>query len=233
MTDEYELIPPLPKPNSEEWKKRIYYERVSPGEYIAYDALTGKAISATRGLMELYGQVPQKREQWAYHEGLIDHICDQMVLQNKPLSKLLRENKDLPPLPTIMRWKRRFPVVEEKLEEARMMLAEQTYEQIHSSAMEGAPDSMIELGWEKLKFDKLKFLAGVDSPARFGNRTQITGDKKAPVSFVISTGIDRGGEDDQGQGIERKQRICGDGGDAEGGDHSGFAGGNSADEEED
>jgi len=232
MEYEIEKIPPLPTPNTKEWRDRIYYERIAEGEYIAYDILTNKAVSATKGLMDLYGCLPEVRKQWIYHEGLIDHICTLMVEKGKALPQILKDEKELPPLSTVMRWKRTFPAVQEKLEEAREMMAELAYDRIHRSVNDEVPEAPHHIAWEKLNFDRLKFLAGVDAPNRFGNKTQITGDKKAPVQFVISTGIDRGEDHGTGSGFERKQRICGDDRGTDGQDGSSARSGFEAEEDD-
>jgi hypothetical protein len=131
-----------------------------------------------------------------------------------------------------MRWKKQYPEVELKLDSAREMVAELFYSKIVEEADHGSSLDQGEAASEKLRFEKLKYLASVNNPYRYGNRTHVSGDEKQPIQFVISTGIDRGENHGTGQGFERKQRICGDGGSGagEGADASGRGG---ADEEED
>jgi hypothetical protein len=62
---------------------------------------------------------------------------------------------------------------------------------------------------QKLKFEKLKYLAGVSNPYRYGSRTIHSGDAQAPVQFIISTGINReqGVQSETGTDIERQERV--------------------------
>lgn len=191
---------------AEELKKRTYYERVPGGGIVMYDMLTGKIIGQSSDLVEFMGADTTHR---TYHPLIIDAICDKMLEDGLTLSQVCKRD-GYPGLGTIMRWQRVHPEVKQRLDEVREMQAEQFYSKIVNNVNE-MPDDLTrdEVQVQKLKFEKLKYLAGVLNPYRYGTRTIHSGDAQAPVQFVISTGINReqGVQDETGTGAEREERV--------------------------
>lgn len=191
---------------AEELKKRTYYEQVPGGGIVMYDMLTGKIIGRSSNLVEFMGADTTHR---TYHPLIIDAICDKMVEDGLTLSQVCKRD-GYPCLGTIMRWQRVHPEVKQRLDEAREMQAELFYTTMVKN-LEEMPDELNrdEVQVQKLKFEKLKYLAGVSNPYRYGNRTIHSGDGQAPVQFVISTGINReqGAQSETGTGAEREERV--------------------------
>lgn len=191
---------------AEELKKRTYYEQVPGGGIVMYDMLTGKIIGRSSNLVEFMGADATHR---TYHPLIIDAICDKMVEDGLTLSQVCKRD-GYPCLGTIMRWQRVHPEVKQRLDEAREMQAEQFYTTMVKN-LEEMPNELNrdEVQVQKLKFEKLKYLAGVSNPYRYGNRTIHSGDGQAPVQFVISTGINReqGVQSETGTGAEREERV--------------------------
>lgn len=189
-----------------ELEQRTYYETLPGGEIIAYDMLTGKKIGHSRGLQELMGGDTTR---WSYHQSIVDKMCDVMVDMNLTLAEICKR-PEFPNLSTIMRWKRVFPEVQKRLDEALSIQAEGYYHRIVEN-VEVSGMNRDELAEEKLRFEKLKYLAGVANPYKYGNRTIHSGDAVAPVQFIISTGINRdnnqGGDNDEGKSVEREERV--------------------------
>lgn len=190
---------------ADELKKRIYYEPQPGGGIIAYDMLTGAVVGRSSSLQELMGGDTTHR---SYHPAIVDKMCDVMVDEGVTLSQVCRRD-NYPSLSTVMRWCRVYPEISAKLDEARAMQAEGFYDEI-VSGVDVSDLNRDEVAVEKLRFEKLKYLAGVSNPTRYGNRTIHSGDEKAPVQFVISTGINReqpGVVDEAGTGVEREERV--------------------------
>lgn len=193
---------------ADELKKRIYYEPQPGGGIIAYDMLTGAVVGRSSSLQELMGGDTTHR---SYHPAIVDKMCDVMVENDLTLSQICRRD-NYPSLSTVMRWCRVYPEISQKLDEARAMQAERYFSEIVKDTVE--LDANLELNRDqlatmKLKFEQLKYMAGVANPTRYGNRTIHSGDSTAPVQFVISTGInrDQGVVDEAGKGVEREERV--------------------------
>jgi hypothetical protein len=191
---------------AEELKKRTYYEQMPGGGIVAYDMLTGKIIGKSSDMLELMGADTTHR---SYHPLIVDSICDTMVERGLTLSQVCKLD-GYPKLATLMRWQRVYPEIKQKIDEAREMQAEQFYTKMVNNLNE-MPDDLNrdEVQVQKLKFEKLKYLAGVSNPYRYGNRTIHSGDAQAPVQFVISTGInrDQGVQSETGTDTEREERV--------------------------
>jgi hypothetical protein len=191
---------------AEELKKRTYYEQMPGGGIVAYDMLTGKIIGHSENLLELMGADTTHR---SYHPLIVDSICDVMVERGLTLSQVCKLD-GYPKLTTVMRWQKVYPEIKQKLDDAREMQGEQFFTKMVNNLNE-MPDDLNrdEVQVQKLKFEKLKYLAGVSNPYRYGSRTIHSGDAQAPVQFIISTGINReqGVQSETGTDIERQERV--------------------------
>lgn len=87
---------------------------------------------------------------------------------------------------TYIRWKSRYPDFKKMMEEAEKMRAERYVAEIeHVADHVDAGNSKA----AKVRLDALKHLAAVHDPDRFGNRTKLVGDRNAPITFNVMTGV--------------------------------------------
>lgn len=126
---------------------------------------------------------------YPYSEVIADIICQKIAEGGK-----ITEICGVPPIPPydiVRRWMHRnteFKVNYKAAKEARA-------ESMHDRALTVAEKSDKETSTsDKLYIDALKWSASKSSPDEFGDRTKVVGDKNAPVSFIIDTGIRK--EDD-------------------------------------
>lgn len=126
---------------------------------------------------------------WEFSDAVASQIC-LLVSEGFSLEEIGRMEA-MPSRFIIGHWvtvNKRFA---EELQKARTLRAEYYHDSIHGIAhtvKEGTAKS------DKVKLDALRYLAGVNDPDRFGNRTKLVGDPNAPVGITVETGIRRGPE---------------------------------------
>jgi len=154
-----------------------FFELQKNGDIHCIDCYTGGVVSSS-------GVLPyDPRKKWVYSPATIDAMVHVMLERGISLSKVC-QNPDFPSISVIARWRAVFPYVDETIEMARKMVAQCFHDQI----IEELDDNELA---DKLKFEKLKYLASVNDPEKYSTRTKVSGDKDAPVQIVVSTGIDR------------------------------------------
>ena len=85
-----------------------------------------------------------------------------------------------------IRWKSRYPDFKRMMEDAEKARAERYVAEIEHVA------DTVDVGNSKaakVRLDALKHLAAVHDPDKFGNRTKLVGDKNAPITFNVMTGV--------------------------------------------
>jgi len=102
------------------------------------------------------------------------------------------EMEDMPQYAILCNWRRRFPIFDKGIRQARVDRAEH----FHDMAIREAKNAQNkdQAPAQKLKIETYKWAAGVADPDGFGNKTKVTGDAANPISFVIDTGIRRKGD---------------------------------------
>ena len=207
----------VPTTTEQDFLSDHFYKVSSDGHISAVSISTGEVVGSTRGKDEeaLSGlKTPLEsilQKGWHYSPIWADIICD-MISQGKTL-KYISSLAGMPPTTVIARWRKQHPEFGEAYESARAARAEILHDVIYETANEVAsPD---EVAGEKLRFEKMKYLASVNDPDRFGNRIKHSGDDKRPLKFVIDTGIGVDneksftGEDFDGDGIYREGITAG------------------------
>ena len=154
-----------------------FFETKTNGDIHEIDMFTGEVVQST-GVMPYN---PKKK--WVYCPSVVDNIVQTMIEEGLSLSKVCAKDK-FPSLAVLARWRATFPKVDIEISMARKMVAQQFHDQI----IEELEDNELP---DKLKFEKLKYLASVNDPDRYSTRTKVSGDKDAPVQIVVSTGIVR------------------------------------------
>jgi len=92
-------------------------------------------------------------------------------------------------------WKRLFPGFEEMLEAAIKDRAYHFQDKIIDELDELGSLSKDEVPAKKLQIDTTFKLMEKANPEKFGNNLKISGDVKAPLQFVVDTGVRRQGDD--------------------------------------
>lgn len=151
-----------------------------PDSHFEVMEVDGKSILIERGLSLDFLPKPKIGFSWP----LLDHICKRYV-EGESLSKIC-EDPGMPSYNTLSRWRREIPDIGRALDESRTDRAEYFADRALEVA-ETADEDTIQV--DKLKVDVNKWMAGVSNPENYGNRTKVVGDKNAPISFVIDTGI--------------------------------------------
>lgn len=117
---------------------------------------------------------------WPYSQLLGDLLCE-AVTGGNPLSVACTSVGV--PYSIVKRWERESPDFKLSLEQARRDGAEFN----HGKILEIARTK----GDAKTQIAALTWSAEKNDPDRYGNKTKLSGDASAPISFIISTGIDR------------------------------------------
>ncbi len=92
---------------------------------------------------------------------------------------------------TLIQWIIKYPEFEEAMKNAKRMRADSYRTMVHKSVKDQIvnPLSKDEVPGDKLIFDKLKWLASVDDPDKYGTKIKHDGNLSAPVQIVVDTGI--------------------------------------------
>jgi transposase-like protein len=120
-----------------------------------------------------------------YSSALADLICEKIVNGYTVVEAAKEYGVDYA---SICRWRR-------EKEEFRVAVAQATKdraENFHDQAIMEARS--VNSGDKKLEVETLKWAAERGDPDKFGNKTTLRGDKDAPITWVIDTGIRRKGD---------------------------------------
>lgn len=121
---------------------------------------------------------------YPYSETVCDQICE-LVMQGMTI-KRIGETDGYPLSSTIYHWIAKHENFREKMDVAKKARAHHYNDRI-VEVIEGATEKTSKMS--KIQVDGLRHLAAVGDPDEFGNRTKLVGDKNAPISFFVDTGI--------------------------------------------
>lgn len=158
---------------------------------LPYKETNGIRTRIERGVgIEERGLMLTKR--WVYTETLAELIV-QKVTEGKTLIDICKRvsvagEPIIPPYFILAKWRQDRPEFNEKIEQAFKARSEVYHDKAITGAEMADDDNAVS---SKIVVDTMKWSAGVDNPDRFGNKTKVSGDVDAPITFVISTGIDR------------------------------------------
>ena len=128
-------------------------------------------------------------KRWIYSKTLESLIC-QRICEGKTLSQISQLN-GVPPYYIIAKWKQEIPDFAQAIKQAEKDRAEVFQTKALNVSEDSEPETV---SCDRLLVDTLKWCAQVDNPEKFANKTKISGDSEAPVTFIIETGINRGPE---------------------------------------
>ena len=94
---------------------------------------------------------------------------------------------------TLVKWMVKYPEFEDAVNNAKRMRAD-TYRTTIAKSLFDEDGDLVQLDKEdvpgqKLNFDKLKWLAEIDNPEKYGTRVKHEGNLTMPVQIVVDTGI--------------------------------------------
>jgi len=141
------------------------------------------------------------RRIWKYTPKWGELICE-LIAEGNSLVKICKMS-GMPTYSAIARWRSQDNDFGAAYDKARVMRAEIMHDTIMDEVDELLDKDDVPAA--KLKFDKLKYLAGVNDPDRFGNKLKHSGDEKQPIKFVIDTGI--GGQNEFEKQSIRDDRV--------------------------
>ena len=132
----------------------------------------------------------ERHKAFLYSEIIADIIC-QKIAEGSSITKVSQE-KGFPSYSILCRWRKEVSEFDEAIEQAYIDRADY----YHDMAIEAArsADTKDEVAIKRLQHDAYKWGAQVGKPQKFGTQTKLTGDAKAPLSFIIDTGIRREGD---------------------------------------
>lgn len=176
-------------------KRNTFFETDAEGRIQEVDMLTGNIIRRAQSVEDLLEgkqlePTAGNKRIWKYSRAFGDIIC-QKIAEGNTLSEICNM-QGFPALSTLARWRAENDDFEEALKVARRMRAEKYHDEIANDVVDDNGAEKDEIPARKLKMDRLKWLASVNDPETYGNKTKISGDSSAPLQIVVSTGIDRG-----------------------------------------
>lgn len=185
-----------------EREDRYHHFLDEQGNLMKTDILTGEVVSTAHNYAE--GMEPgkqlepsfalelkDKRKFWSYNDTYRDLICN-LLATGKTFTDISKM-RGFPGVSVIAQWRAAHSDFEDAIRAARRMGADYYADKIADSLEEGRVLNKDEIPAEKLYYDKLKWLAEKADPDQYGNRTKISGDKNAPLTLIVDTGIQRTG----------------------------------------
>jgi hypothetical protein len=139
---------------------------------------------------------------YPYTEEIAIAICAKIA--EGDTMKAICSDDHFPPYYVITYWMARYPEFKKMLAEARRARAGIYHDEIVEIAETVDEDNAKSA---KIRLDAYKHLAAVNDPEEYGSRTKISGDLNAPLSFIISTGIDRSEPENKVESIPAESRT--------------------------
>ena len=149
------------------------------------DLLEGKELLPTTGSKRI----------WNYSRAFAEVIC-QKIAEGLTFRELCT-TQGFPSYGVLARWRSEHEDFDEALKQARKMRAEKYHDMIEEDVADDQSVDKDEVAGRKLKMERLKWLASVNDPETYGNKTKISGDSSAPLQIVVATGINREKKDEQ------------------------------------
>ena len=134
---------------------------------------------------------------YPYSKVLADIIC-QKISEGKSLTKICGVG-NIPPYDVVQRWLRKDKDFQAAFSAAKAARAEHFRDKALMVADQSEKDN--------IRLEAYKWAASVDNPEVYGNKTKVSGDATAEVSFVIKTGVDKGNQE---------KDVTGSGGESDG-----------------
>jgi hypothetical protein len=123
---------------------------------------------------------------YTYSQVMSDQIC--MLISEGYTIREISAMDGMPPPMTMVKWQVENPEFKEAISYAKKSRAEYYSDKIHEIAHTVAEENSKSA---KVSMDGMKWLASTGDPEVFGSKTQITGDKNSPITFLVDTGIRR------------------------------------------
>ena len=131
----------------------------------------------------------------------IENVDKKLIEKAVPILDMIAEGKDESEAcrsvgirrGTLVQWMIKYPEFDNAMKEAKKMRADTYRSKVQESLFDEDGD-LVQLGkdevpGQKLNFDKLKWLAEMDNPDKYGTKIKHDGNAISPVQIVIDTGI--------------------------------------------
>ena len=119
------------------------------------------------------------------------HLIVEKIIEGESLAKICAL-PGMPSIATLAKWRARHADFDHAIDKAFELRAERAHDKIMDSVEDEGILSKEMVAGAQHKFNKLKWLAAVGNPDRYGQKTTVRGDKKAPLAvYMIDTGIRR------------------------------------------
>jgi len=190
----------VPGDDKKDKDDRYFHYMDDKGELHLVDMVTGDIVKSAPRFED--GLVPGKQFApqfvkgnttfWNYSAVYRDLIC-QRVAEGMSLTKIAKQ-PGFPSTSIMAKWRQANPDFEDMYQAARQARAEAYADQIADSLDDMDDMKKDEVPAQKLKYDKLKWLAEKNDPKTYGTKDK-GGEGNAPITMVINTGVPLEDED--------------------------------------
>ena len=176
---------------AEEKVPKTFFETDDKGNVLEISMETGEIVrkSASYGKALVDPDAIPPSRIWKYSRRYGELIC-QLIATGATFKKICSMD-GMPSAHVLARWRAENEDFENALEAARRMRADHFHDMIVEDVEGDHIADKDEVAARKLKMDRLKYLASVNNPDKYGNRTKVSGDNEQPLQIVVSTGINR------------------------------------------
>jgi hypothetical protein len=134
-----------------------------------------------------HAPVPSRTATQLYNDELATRILDHYIegMSLRAICKL----PEMPGYSTVLKWVKDNPEFKREFEGARVARAIAYEDEIISIAESAQFLEKDQIPGSRLSFDAYNRLAEANDQSRFGKKTTVSGDGKAPITFIINTGF--------------------------------------------
>jgi hypothetical protein len=176
--------------------KKTFFETDSEGKLLEIDLETGKVVGKEKSLSDfLVKEEPANkgivgiRTKYVYTESFANIIC-QKIAEGATMSDIVKM-KGFPSKGVLSLWRAEHKEFDDALKLARKMRAEGYADMVAEDISSKDVIHKDSVPGERLKFDKLKWLAASNDPETYGQKQRVDS-PGGGVQIVIDTGINRG-----------------------------------------
>ena len=164
--------------------KETPFEELKRSDCIEIEGPSGEKMLIQRGISQ--ENLPS-RMKFKYSDVFRDIFC-QKLLEGMTATKIA-ELPEMPNYTYLCRMRSHYPDFKAAWDDARKIRADSLCDTVLDD-VKGikSSDESTKL---RTKIDALKWIASVDNPDRYGNKTKITGDADNPIGFVIQSFISK------------------------------------------
>lgn len=126
--------------------------------------------------------------EFAFSPIIIDLLCSRLIQSGKGLTKICDTDEDMPSYTTLCAWRRTYPWIDERINQARRDRAER----LRDEAIErvDAVTTKDEVSIASLQSEVRKWAAGVDD-GKYSPKAKVEATINVPTQIVVHTGVSK------------------------------------------